>query len=244
MHTITKKNCCKLNKEACFIGCKYYKTGECEGSRGIIALPNGQNVNMPLYHEYKDNYYKDIIMKIEKTGYMTMQEVMQTLKQKYNLEFTKANLHRYANLGLIKPGIQEAFPGISGSVSFYPNETPEMIYIVKFLNKERLSLEEISEHYQGFLQGFVYSAIGPYGIIYDLETAQFYTALACFLAIGKIDFAKHSLEGMKIEFINDTPNQEYYLTYPEIIRVKYVENGKVLTELIYNTNQIKSNINN
>lgn len=197
MHTITKKNCCKLNynglknkyqgfkKGACYIGCKYFKTGDCEGSRGIIALPNGQSVNMPLYHEYKDNYYKDIEMEIKKKDCITKMELLEILKEKYNLEFSKRSLQFYITEKLIEPGIIEYFPGISGAVSFYNKKIPGMIYAIQELvNKYDISLKDI-KNYKDIIYEFNVEALACYlpnykNIEDEIEISKFRTALTYF----------------------------------------------------------------
>lgn len=145
MRTINKKKYCKLKKGVCFLGCEDYKNGDCPGYYSTLTLSNSVKINIPLYNEFKNNYFEEIIVEIKKNGYITKIELLEILKKESN--FSKRNLQFYIDEGLIEPGIREYFPGISGAVSFYSEKTPVMIAGIKELNeKHKLTIKEISTY--------------------------------------------------------------------------------------------------
>lgn len=147
MRKVNKKNYCKLKKGNCFLGCKDYKNSDCPGYYSTIVLPNGVKINIPLYNEFYNNYFEEIIMKIKKNGCITKQEVFQILKEKYKLDISPRVLQYYVDRGLIGPGVKEGFPGVTGSVSFYDEKTPGQIHVIQELIKKRnITLEEIKKY--------------------------------------------------------------------------------------------------
>ena len=182
-----KQNYCKIKyKGICFLQCKDYRNGSCPGFYSTIIFHNG-SINIPLYNEFIDNYYKDIIMEIKKKGYITKQEVFQILKEKYKLNFSKRNLQFYISEGLLEPGIVERFPGISGSVSFYREKIPLFIFGIKeLLKKDKLTLKEIKK-YKNLVYEFNQDSLADYLCkdifskkISNLEKAKFLTVLEYF----------------------------------------------------------------
>lgn len=147
MRKINRKNYCKLKKGACFLGCEDYKNKECPGYYSTIILSNEVKIRIPLYNEFYNNYFEEIIMEIKKNGYITKQEVFQILKEKYKIDFSKRTLQFYVDVGSIEPGIREGLPGITGSVSFYNEKTPGQIYVVQeLIKKYKITLEEIKKY--------------------------------------------------------------------------------------------------
>ena len=89
---------------------------------------------------------KELIM-LEKE-YITKQEVLKTLKSKYKIkEFEDRTLQYYIQKGVIKPGRMKRVKKVSGSVSYYPKNTPELIMMIRYLTSEKINtLKEIQEN--------------------------------------------------------------------------------------------------
>lgn len=84
---------------------------------------------------------------IHKKGYLTKDEVLDSLDDRYFIDLTPRTLKYYGTIGLIDPGIKENVKGIVGSVSLYSQKTVEIIYLIKFLQIEgRLTLDRMSEY--------------------------------------------------------------------------------------------------
>lgn len=176
-------------------------------------------------------------MEIKKYGRITKQEVFQILREKYLLYLSERSLQNYIDKGLIEPGIREGSKGMRGTVSFYPETTPEMIYVIKLLLKQKIELSEIAEYRQMFIQR-VMSHIAVYGLNYglcDLETERYYRVLVYFLAIeAKIDFTKHDLSKMSFNFEYYYKEPEPYITDPPAyMKVIYTDGGEVIGEATY-----------
>ena len=78
--------------------------------------------------------------------YIKKSEVFETLKNKYNLMLSERNLRFYVLKEIISPPVVSRILGISGSVSLYKKSTPEIIFLVKWLQKVkgRYPLEKIA----------------------------------------------------------------------------------------------------
>jgi len=86
---------------------------------------------------------------IHKKGYLIKDEVLNKLEDYYFIEITPRTLKYYGTIGLINSGIKENIKGIVGSVSLYPNNTPEIIFLIKLLQVEtNMSLNEIREYFK------------------------------------------------------------------------------------------------
>lgn len=195
-----KQNYCKIKYKGICFTCKDYRNGSCPGFYSTIILHN-DTINIPLYNEFIDNYYKDIIMEIKKKGYITKQEIFQILKEKYKLNFSKRNLQFYISEGLLEPGIVERFPGISGSVSFYREKIPLFIFGIKeLLKKYKLTLKEIRK-YKNLVYEFNQDSLADYfdSDIYSkkissIERSKFHTALVYFAsAEAGIKFSRKNI---------------------------------------------------
>lgn len=88
---------------------------------------------------------------IHKEGYLTKNEVLFKLEDYYFIEITPRTLKYYGTLGIISSGIKENIKGMVGSVSLYPKNTPEIIYLIKWLQVEtNMSLNRICEYFKIF----------------------------------------------------------------------------------------------
>jgi len=85
-------------------------------------------------------------MKIKEAGLITKQEVLKQLKR-YGIEIKSRTLAYYIAEKLIEPPIKKGMPGITGSVSFFKEQTPLIIVGLEKLNKKYgLALKEISKY--------------------------------------------------------------------------------------------------
>lgn len=243
MRMKNKQNYCKIKyKGICFLQCKDYRNGSCPGFYSTIILHNN-SINIPLYNEFIDNYYKDIIMEIKKKGYITKQEIFQILKEKYKLNFSKRNLQFYISEKLIEPGIMERFPGISGSVSFYREKIPLFIFGIKeLLRKHNLTLKEIKK-YKNLVYEFNQDSLADYLCfdyskkISNLEQTKFMTALEYFaFAEAGIKYSrKKFLPVHKSTIIDKVEEIRVVLKElpPGIIKVYSLDDLKTIKEVIF-----------
>lgn len=85
-------------------------------------------------------------MKIKELGLITKQEVLDQLKR-YGIKIKSRTLAYYIAEKLIEPPIRKGMPGITGSVSFFREQTPLKITNIKSLiEKFELTLKEISKY--------------------------------------------------------------------------------------------------
>jgi len=142
--------------------CKLWN--ECNGVFSWIADSEGKIIfKVPLpkqyYNDYKEreNIAEDddsleirerVFNDMSQEGYIKKEEVLKNLKSNYNIELTERTLKYYATEGLIERSSMARLPGVTGSVSFYKNNTPEIIFLIKFLQDfYRLKLEEIKTNF-------------------------------------------------------------------------------------------------
>lgn len=86
---------------------------------------------------------------IHEKGFLTKDEVLDNLEDHYYIRITPRTLKYYGTIGLIDSGIKENVEGIIGSVSLYSRNTPEIIYLIKWLQVEaRLTLDRICEYFK------------------------------------------------------------------------------------------------
>jgi len=80
--------------------------------------------------------------------YITKQELLKIIKDKYKVkDFEDRTLQYYIQRGVIEPGKIKREPGVSGSVSYYPKSTPEIIMMIRYLTSEKLNtLQEIQKN--------------------------------------------------------------------------------------------------
>jgi len=86
---------------------------------------------------------------IYKEGYITKDDVLFNLEESFFIFITPRTLKFYGTAGLVDSGIKENIKGFVGSVSLYPKNTPEIVYLVKWLQVEaRLTLDWICEYFR------------------------------------------------------------------------------------------------
>lgn len=145
------KNCSKGSlcsicsvRNDCTLAGKYYKAVRRNGEIVFeVILPI-------LYEDEEANIMgKKILDQIHKNGYLTKDEVLDKLYDYYFINITPRTLKYYGTIGLITSGIKEYIEGTVGSVSLYPKNTPEIIYLIKWLQVEtEMTLEKINEYFK------------------------------------------------------------------------------------------------
>ena len=117
-------------------------------------------------------------MKIKEVGLITKQEVLDQLKR-YGIKIKSRTLAYYIAEKLIKPPIRKGMPGITGSVSFFKEQTPLIITNIKSLiEKFELTLKEISK-YKDLGYKFDESKINKLNKIEYAKFETVITAYAC-----------------------------------------------------------------
>lgn len=181
------KECVEGKNGKCCL-CRDYKSGECPGYFSTITDSNNKNlVSIPLFNEYKDNYFKDLEIKAAEAGLITKQELLNQLK-KDGIKIPSRTLTYYMDLGLLPKGILKFIPGLTGSVSFFKDNILLMIAGIKELSETyKLTLKEISK-----FKNLVYN-------FNELELAKYFDELEG-IADEYIKMA-HTLERIKLERI-------------------------------------------
>lgn len=134
-----KKGICSL--------CRYFNSGDCPGYFSTVAdIDNKILFRIPLFNEYKENYFKELESKAKESGLIIKQELLNQLK-KEGVKITSRTLTYYMDLGLIPKGIKKFIPGLIGSVSFLKENTPLIIAgIEEMKQKYGLTLKEIAKY--------------------------------------------------------------------------------------------------
>jgi DNA-binding transcriptional MerR regulator len=79
--------------------------------------------------------------------YITKEEVINQLKEKYKINISPRTLKYYGTVNLIEPGIRTYLKGIAGTVSYYKANTLLVITKIKELNEcYGLTLKEIYKY--------------------------------------------------------------------------------------------------
>ena len=113
--------------------CPTWKKGYCYGFFSIIIT---------------DEDLKKIINKVgeivKKKGYITKDELKEIAKN-YELKLTDRLLNHYCELGLIEHSIMKRLPGIPGTVSFWKEDTPKILYVIQNLKNKgyKIKLKEM-----------------------------------------------------------------------------------------------------
>ena len=145
--------------------CEEYRKKRCDGYLKTISDNKGNilyQFPLPVDYEYFNEEYltekelgyryntekllEDFFKKMKEIEYIKKSEVFETLKNKYNLNVSERNLRFYVLKEIISPPVVSRILGISGSVSLYKKSTPEIIFLVKWLQKVkgRYPLEKIA----------------------------------------------------------------------------------------------------
>ncbi|MBM3708336.1 MAG: hypothetical protein FJW69_08395 [Actinobacteria bacterium] len=153
--------------KSCSIKCKGFTCPEWNYCNGCFSPIKDNNDNIlclvPLPIQYYDDFKKknniseddnssDIIkevdQKMENNGYIKKEEVLMILKNDYQIRIKERTLKYYASQRIIEPSAVGRLPGVTGSVSYYKENTPELIFLIKFLQDfYRLKLEEIKANF-------------------------------------------------------------------------------------------------
>lgn len=83
---------------------------------------------------------------MKKKGFITKKELIKICKDKFGIEITRGILDFYSRIyKLIESGQIERIKGITGSVSFWPEDTPKLLYTIRTLKEcgYKIKLEEM-----------------------------------------------------------------------------------------------------
>ena len=139
-------------------------------------------------------------MKIKEVGLITKQEVLDQLKR-YGVEISSRTLAYYIAEKLIEPPIRKGMPGITGSVSFFREQTPLIIPGIKELTeKYELTLKEVRKY-----KDLIYN-------IKELEISSYFFELS-----GEI----------KNKYGIETDEFQYMKTIHDLNRIKFISVLKV-----------------
>lgn len=159
-------------------------------------------------------------MKALENAYLTKDEVINALKDKYDINLSRRMLKYYGSSNLIEPGIVKQVPGIRGSVSLYKEKTPELINFINILVKHHgftlkkvaelsgilsfkneQKLEKLYSHYnKGNKNAFMEK--------YDLEVIDFerFSILRALFELGRKD-SEDSLSVVEVDVKKDEDSQ-------------------------------------
>ena len=145
--------------------CNEYSKNRCDGYLKTINDNKGNilyQFPLPVDYQYFNEEYltkkelgyryntekllEDFFKTMKEKGYIKKSEVFEILKNKYNLMLSERNLRFYVLKEIISPPVVGRITGVSGSVSLYKKSTPEIIFLVKWLQKVkgRYPLEKIA----------------------------------------------------------------------------------------------------
>lgn len=103
--------------------CTIWKKGDCYGNFSRIIT---------------DDDLKKIIDKlgeiVKKKGYITKDELREIAKN-YEIKLTDRLLNHYCKLGLIEHSIMKRLAGFPGTVSFWKEDTPKILYVIRSLKE-------------------------------------------------------------------------------------------------------------
>ncbi|MBC8386435.1 MAG: hypothetical protein H8E13_00035 [Actinobacteria bacterium] len=121
---------------------------------------------------------------IHENDYLTKEEVINILKQKYKINITSRALKFYGTEKLIEPGIKDYFQGFIGILSIYPKQTPLMINHIKKLQEIfKLKLKEISKYRN---LGYEFDGL-EINNLNKIEYAKFETVITAY-ACAEVDY--------------------------------------------------------
>lgn len=85
-------------------------------------------------------------MESKKNHYVTKQEILQILKDKYSQYFTLRSLQFYIDEQLIDSGTRGNLIGRSGTISYYSENTPGLVFAIQELEKCQVTLKDIKAY--------------------------------------------------------------------------------------------------
>jgi len=110
-----------------------------KGKVGKTSIYDIKNIDNSL------EIYKEVNLTMKKKGYIRKKELIEYTKNNYGIKVTNRMLNYYCKIGLLEPGIMERFDGVTGSVSYWKEETPQLLYVIKTLKSEgfKVKLKEM-----------------------------------------------------------------------------------------------------
>lgn len=143
---MNKQNSC-TEKSICGY-CKKWQYNKCYGNFERFIKNNEGNVLVGYdirYLQNKFEIYIGVCRKMEKLGYITRDQLLETLSNKFKPDLTKGTLERrikyYVSLGLLEPPIKEAIPGVSGSVSWYKDDSAKLFKVIEDLKNSYYAIK-------------------------------------------------------------------------------------------------------
>ncbi len=101
-----------------------------KGKVGKTSIYDIKNIDNSL------EIYKEVNLTMKKKGYIRKKELIEYTKNNYGIKVTNRMLNWYCKIGLLEPGIMERFAGVTGSVSYWKEDTPKLLYVIKKLKSE------------------------------------------------------------------------------------------------------------
>jgi len=117
-----------------------------ETGQTVIRIPYNEKLRMAENKDAVENY---IIDTIHKEGYLTKNDLIRELKNKYSISISNSTLKYYNLKKLITPGINCKVDHFRGSVSLYVKKTPRLIALIKYLkDKKKYKLVELERYFK------------------------------------------------------------------------------------------------
>jgi hypothetical protein len=139
--------------------CRNWKIGICEGMFQRFIKDNEGNILCGYDVRYLENpleIYIEVCKKMKELNYMTKDELTEKLNI-YGLEVTGRDLKYHVSLGLLEPPIREGIPGITGSVSYWKDNTPKILYTI--LNIKKLGIKLTFEDIKYYIKLLKFDAL-------------------------------------------------------------------------------------
>ena len=113
--------------------CPVWKKGDCYGYFSRIITDDDLKIIIPKLGEI-----------VKKESYITKDELREIAKD-YEIKLTDRLLNHYYKLGLIEHSIMKRLKGIPGTVSFWKEDTPKILYVIQNLKEKgyKIKLKEI-----------------------------------------------------------------------------------------------------
>lgn len=127
-------------------------------------------------------------MENKKNHYVTKQEILQILKDKYSQYFTIRSLQFYIDEQLINSGSRGNIMGFGGPTSYYSENTPGLVFAIQELEKSQITLKDIKSYKDAIyefnedLNQYFLSDVNNLLKINSIDNAKFRTALTYFAA--------------------------------------------------------------
>lgn len=122
--TCTEKGICGI--------CGYWKNNKCNGYFAKIITEEDLRIIKLKWRQILGD-----------KGYITKNKLLE-IAEEYGIRITDRLLNWYHTIGLIEPGIKKRIPGEPGTVSFYRDDTPKIIYVIQELKESgfKIKLED------------------------------------------------------------------------------------------------------